>query len=247
MSFLETALANMALAPDTEGYLLGRGAKEETIEELGIKTWTPLPTPHDDKLWRERYGPDGRGEWIKGWAILPIYSPRGRLLGFEGRNPNPDKGLKASHFYLPEASWNPIWLGMRPSVMQKIWDGGAIWVSEGYFDAFPLEWAIPEGDVSMATARARLGDKHLQFLCRFLAKNTLYPKVHMAYDNDETGRKATHGYVDEKTGKERWGALRKLSKAGIDNRHVPYAGVKDPGEIWDKHGPSGMRATFKTI
>lgn len=245
MSFLEAALTNMMLEPSTEGYLLGRGAKEDTISELGVKTWQPLDTPHEDPIWTKRYGPEGRGEWIEGWIVLPIYSPRGRLLGFEGRNPNPGKGLKASHYYLPEASWNPIWLGMRPSIMRKIWAGGAVWISEGFFDVFPLEWAVPETDVVLATGRARLGDKHLRFLSRYLCKSTLFPMVHMVYDNDETGKRAVHGYLDEKTGKERWGALRKLSRAGIGNRHVPYHGVKDPGELWDRFGPSGVRAAFQ--
>lgn len=256
MSFLETALSRLELSEDIEGYLLGRGARETTIAELGIKTWSPLKTPHDDPAWKHRYGPEGRGEWIDGWAVIPLYSPRGHLIGFEARNPNPSKEYKSSQFYLPEAAWNPIWLGMRPSVMEKIWAGGDVWVSKGFFDSSPLEWAIPSSDVSLATGRSFLGPRHLAFLKRFcavtksrqgarLTQMGVGATVHVVYDNDEDGKKGTFGYLDEKTGKERWGALRKLTYAGIDNRQVPYHGVKDPGELWDRQGPEGLRRAFE--
>jgi DNA primase len=78
----------------------------------------------------------------------------------------------------------------------------------------------------------------VEFLARFCT-NTVY----MVYDNDPTGRKATHGWVDDVTGKHRMGALDLLTKAGMRAVDYPYHG-KDPGDVWSKRGIDGLLATF---
>ena len=69
----------------------------------------------------------------------------------------------------------------------------------------------------------------------------------MVYDNDETGRRQTVGYVDTVTGKRRWGALDVLRRVGVKARDVPYRGGKDPGEIWEKQGTAGLRRAFGNL
>lgn len=233
--WLAEALKRCTLTEPVRGYLLGRGAKESSILDLGVVTWT---LPHEEKVGPEafqtRYGPP-RGLDITGWLVCPLYSPKGNIIGFEARN---TKQKALSEFVLPEGAWNPIWLGLTPSAMQRIWAGGDVWITEGLFDKLPLEWVIPEKDVSLATLRARLTDKHIEFLRRFCRG-----RVHMVYDLDAQGRKATHSWTDD-TGKRRWGALDKLQRVGIKCRDVPYIGGKDPGEIWDAGGVAGIRAAF---
>jgi DNA primase len=218
--WLTEALKACTLEERTEGYLLGRGAKEESYRSLGCVTWThPYDAPLGDEIFRKKYGPP-RGLKLQGWLVCPIYSPKGKVIGFEARNTE----RKA--------------LGLSPEAMEKIWNGGGVWVVEGLFDLFPLEWVVPPQDVVLSTLRARLSDKHVEFLRRFCTGC-----VHMVYDRDEQGLKATRGWTDE-TGRRRWGALDKLKRVKLLGREVPYLGGKDPGEIWDKGGVEALHREF---
>ena len=123
--------------------------------------------------------------------------------------------------------------------MPSIWSGGDVWICEGLFDKFPLEWAVPSGDAVLATVRAKLSDSHVEFLRRFCTGT-----IHMVYDRDETGRKATVGWVDAETGRKRYGALDALKRVGLKCVDVQYRGGKDPGEIWDHGGAAAVKAAF---
>jgi hypothetical protein len=236
--WLSEALKGCKLEESTEGYLLGRGAKEESYEDLRCVTWGhPYKEPPDDEAFRARYAPP-RGLNLYGWLVCPIYSPKGKVLGFEARNTE-RKAL--TEFLLPEAAWSPVWLGLTRAAMERVWAGGDIWIVEGLFDLFPLEWVVPPEDVVLGTLRARLTDKHVEFLRRFCTG-----WVHMVYDRDEQGRKATHGWTDQ-TGRRRWGALDKLNRVGVSSRDVPYTGGKDPGEVWDKGGVGALRRAFDLV
>lgn len=242
MNWLADHFKTLALDEDHEGYFLGRGAKYDSIQRLGVRTWKPLPDVAPCPVFQERYGDpskggEGRGEWLDGWAVWPLYCPRGRILGFEGR-PAPDK--RVTRYLLGEAEWHPLWLGLTPTEMRRIWEGADIWIVEGIFDLFALEWAIPEGDVVLSSLRARLTFKHVEFLRRFARGPAQW--VRMVYDNDETGRKGVHDWTDD-TGKLRWGGLRRLDRVGVKAVEVKYRG-KDPGDIWNQGGASAVRAAF---
>lgn len=86
---------------------------------------------------------------------------------------------------------------------------------------------IVPNDAVLGTARARLGEAHVEFLRRH-AKGL----VHMVYDRDETGRKATHR------------ALYALKQVGVRGHDVEYRGGKDPSEVWGRQGTSGMKRSF---
>lgn len=246
--WLEAALASFSLPEDAEGYCLGRGLKEERIRDLGLVVWDSrvLTTDAPDRVFREgEPGVDGkkrgkygrRGERLDGRLCTPIRSPRGRVIGFEARVWDGEK--KVTQYLLPEAGWNPVFLGLTPATMRKIWDGGDVWVAEGLFDAGPMERVVPVKDVTLATLRARVSDTHATFF-----KRHVKGWVNLVYDNDETGRRQTHGYVDEATGKRRWGALEVLARVGVRARDVPYRGGKDPGEIYERRGTNGLRQAF---
>jgi len=236
--WLTEALRECKLEEATEGYLLGRGAKEESYWDMGCVTWThPYNEPPDDEGFRARYAPP-RGLNLHGWLVCPIYSPKGKVIGFEARNTE-RKAL--TEFLTADAAWNPVWLGLTPAAMERVWDGGDVWLVEGLFDLFPLEWVVPPEDVVLGTLRARLTDKHVEFLRRFCTG-----WVHMVYDRDEQGKKATRGWIDE-TGRRRWGALDKLKRVDIPCREVSYTGGKDPGEVWDKGGVDGLHRAFAHV
>jgi hypothetical protein len=201
---------------------------------MGIKTWSPLSEPSPDSNFIGRYGLQGLGENLDGFLVVPVLSPRGTLLGFEARS---IYKKEISDFRFPESNWCPFFLGTKQA-LQKLWSGGDAWLVEGLFDLAPLEWVIPDSDAVLATVRAHLGKAQLLFLRRFCRG-----MVHMVYDRDATGRKATVGWVDE-TGRRRPGALDLLKKAGVRCRDVPYLGGKDPGEIWNLGGVPALRKAF---
>lgn len=232
MSWLSDILSDCILTEDVEGYLLGRGSRPEFIETEGIVTWTPTKEPVPDDRFRKQYGP--HGEYLDGWLICPVYSPRGRVIGFEGRH---TEIKKITDYRLPEAYWNPFWLGLL-TAMPKLWAGGDVWVTEGLFDLCPMQWVVPEEDAVLSSVRAKLSRWHVEHLRRFCKG-----WVHMVYDRDEAGRKGVNGYTDN-TGKRRWGALDSLQRVGLECREVPYSGGSDPGDIWDRGGEEALRSSF---
>lgn len=226
-------LATLPLSEECEGYIMGRGASPEVIERLGIREWVPSATPAPSKNFVERYG--HHGEKLDGMVTIPLRGPSGTLVGIEARS---RFEKKVSEFRLPESQWNPVAIN-TPRVAEALWNGGCAWVVEGVWDLSALEWCIPKKDAVLATLRAGLSHDTVEFLARFCT-NTVY----MVYDNDETGRNATHGWLDAQTGKYRPGALKLLSKAGVKVVDYRYRG-KDPGDVWSKGGIDKLRQTFK--
>lgn len=233
MTWLSDHLAACRLEEAHEGYVLGRGGQEESIHRMHLVTWSMLAEAAPDEDFRERYG--ALGQRLIDWLVWPLWSPRGRVIGFAGRRID-EKTI--TRYLLPEAAWNPIWTGLTPESMQRIWDGGNVWVVEGLFDLLPLEWVVPSRDVVLGSERAQLTGKHVEFLRRFCTGI-----VRVVYDNDETGRRGTFGWQDEETGKPRWGALQRLERVGLRAVAVPYRG-KDPGEVWRHGGANAIRAAF---
>ena len=231
--WLDDALKSMTLTEEVEGYLLGRGAKESTIAAEGIVTWSPTEFEIPDPAFVKVYGP--HGENLRGYSTCPVRSPKGTMIGFEARS---IQKKNIQDFRFQETQWTPFFLGTY-SAMPKIWAGGDVWICEGLFDKCPLEWAVPDNHVVLATVRAKLSDLHVEFLQRFCKG-----WVHMVYDQDETGRKATMGWTDAESGRRRYGALDALNRVGLKCRDVPYQGGKDPGEIWDQGGVAAIRAAF---
>ncbi len=234
MNWLAEALQECHLTEEVEGYLLGRGAKESTIREEGIVTWSALKSPAPDIQFQQWFGKCG--EKLTGYLICPMYSPKGEVIGFESRNIH-QKIIR--DYRMPEAAFQPFWLGTRRAIL-KMWEGGDVWIVEGLFDLCPLEWAIPEKDAVLASVRAKLTMSHVEFLRRFCRG-----RVNMVYDQDDSGRKGTFGFIDE-SGKKQMGALDWLRRVGLQCRDIPYEG-KDPGVIWDTGGVSAVRNTFDKL
>lgn len=247
-AWLEAALVQFELPEEAEGYLLGRGMKEARIQEIGVRVWDSrvLTSDAPDRAFREgvssdtgtRWGGHGsRGQRLDGRLCTPIWGPTGRLIGFEGRSWQGEK--KVTQYLLPDASWNPVFLGLTPTTMRKLWMGGDVWVGEGVFDMAAMEHVIPDKDMALATLRARVSPAHATFF-----KRHCRGWVNLVYDNDDTGRRQTFGYKDVTTNRHRWGAIDILQRVGVRVRDVPYRGGKDPGEIWERRGTPGLRQAF---
>jgi len=214
------ALAGMPLAESDYGYLLGRGARPDTIHGLGISTWVPPKEPAPDEAFRKKYG--SRGEFFNDRILFPLWSARGLLIGWESRHAG-QKDL--SRYIIPKWHWQTHWLGM-PLAMPRMWEGKVVWICEGVFDLFALNQALPNSPV-LAIGTARLHRGQVRFLSR-LARGG----VRLALDRDKAGREGT-----EK-------ALYYLEKAGVECKDHPYGPGKDPGEIWDSSGLRGCEKAF---
>lgn len=220
----EQILSSFSLREETEGYLLRRGARENSYQRLQVKTWGEPETPAPCKDFRKRYGEYGGA--LRGCLVTPFCSPSGKVVGFEARRTDP-KWL-SDYRIMPDSRWMPIWLGTQGAT-EKLWAGGAAWIVEGLFDLFAMEWVVPEGDVVLSSVRAALSFPHVQYLRRF-AKY-----VHMVYDEDSAGRAGSAK------------ALKLLGQAGVPCRTVRFWGGKDPGELWDHGGEERLRTVFHAL
>jgi len=171
--------------------------------------------------------------------VIPYWTPRGNLAGAEFRTWGyQDK--KVRDYRTPNSKFSPVFLGLTNQALHKIWEGGDVWLVEGIFD-LALAHVVPEKDVVLGCGTARLTNRQLDFLERFLVS---YAMTHVVYDEDETGRKHAEGYTDPSTGKHVRGVVSRLESRGIRSRHVRYRGGKDPGEIWESGGRYALRKSF---
>lgn len=211
---------------------------ESTIEELGLGMWRTPDAPCPIPSFAQRYG--AYGEKIEGCLVTPLRDGRGGLLGFEARSL---EVKEVSQFKLPRAFWNPVFVGLYRA-MPKIWAGGDVWIGEGLFDMAALDHLVPERDATLAALTASINRHQTEFLRRFLRG-----QVHLVFDRDEKGRKATKGWVDDE-GKKHWGVIESLDRVQVRCRDVYYRcppGCKDPGDLWERFGEDGLRKAFGTI
>lgn len=221
---------------ELEGYILGRGLPKRLAEEMRVGFWRGASTSSPDLVFNKRNGP--YGEYRKEWMSIPMWSPRGHLVGVEFRVWVGEKEVR--DYRLPESKWIPCFIGLTPSALQKIWDGGDVWLVEGVFD-IALQHALPSKDVVLACGTARVSKQQLDFLARFMSPDAT---CHVAFDMDETGRKQINGFTSEETGKWIPGVPARMDRVGIRNRAVSYRGGKDPGEIWEQGGKFALCSAF---
>lgn len=222
--WLQSVFEQSALTEDAEGYLLGRGVLESSIRGLKFGVWqSPEEPAPDTLLFAERYGE--RGERLNGRLFYPLFCPRGKLLGFEARTFVGEK--KITRYLLYRAAWNPVFIGM-PMAMPLIWEGKVPWLFEGVYDVEVMRHVLSQTPL-LGTLRAKLTDIHVEFLRRHLSPGTTVP---MVYDHDETGEKGIK--------KARYA----LGQVDLDCRPIPYTKGKDPNQVWEDFGTSGLREAF---
>lgn len=224
MTWLEDSINRL---PEPKGevlaYLLYRGFRPDTIKELNLKVWDCPPVP---KEFSKIYG--RRGSRLEGKIIVPLYTPKGGVLGFEARSI--DKEL--FQYRLPNSKWNPAFIGIN-KFMGSVWSGARIWIVEGLYDYAVLRRVLPPDQVVLATLRAAMTHRHIKFLVRFSRGG-----VNLVYDNDSTGRAAILG-----EGRKR-GLLTLLRSKGVymveDHRYLG----KDPADLWLKGKDLALRKHF---
>ena len=224
MEWLEETISRL---PEPTGdalkYLEYRGVLPETIKELNLKLWNNPTTPsHFSQVYGQR------GSRLGGMIVVPLYTPRGKILGFEARSVKKD----LFQYRLPNSKWNPAFLGLN-RFMSSIWSGSKIWIVEGLYDYAVLRRVIPPNQAVLATLRAAMTHRHIKFLSRYSRGG-----VRLAYDNDPSGRSAIVG-----DGKKR-GVLHSLRRNGVtlveDHRYLG----KDPADLWLKGKDQALRENF---
>ena len=228
-AWLERALDFCALSEEGRDYLMGRGATPETIERWGIKVFDAAPEPFPDERVHEYYGP--HFERFEGKLVFPLYNPSGRLIGIDTRSIN---AKDDDRYLLPEARWNPIWIGM-PMAMDAVYEGREVIVVEGRYDVFPL-YHVAEGRAVIGSGTAHLSWKQLEFLRRWagrVGREKGGGHVYLAYDRDNAGKV---GVED---------GLRDLAKRRVKCSELKYGTPgDDPGTIWDRGGVAAMPEAF---
>jgi hypothetical protein len=223
------------LSEEAMGYVLGRGLPSALAREMKVGVWVPPPEASPDPVFNKRNG--DTGYYREGWLTIPMWSPRGTLLGVEFRTWEGEKEVR--DFRLPESKWIPAFMGLTPSTLQRCWDGGDVWLVEGVFD-ISLQHAVPAKDVVLACGTARVSRLQFNFIHRFLSPHAM---VHVIFDMDETGRKQITGFTDD-AGKRIPGVPERLDRVGIRSSAPSYRGGKDPGEIWEDGGKGALRYAF---
>ena len=218
---------------EAEGHCLGRGLPSRLFDEMQVGVWFPPEEEAPDHTFRRRYG--ARGGDLEGWLTVPMWSPRGKVVGVEFRRWDGEKG--SQKFYLPDSRWLPVFTGLVPSALSRIWKGGDVWLVEGLFD-LSVAHVIPQKDVVLACGGAKITQNQLTFIKRFLSDRAW---VHVCFDMDETGQNMAFGYTHPDTGNRVWGVSERLARVGIKSRVVQYRGGKDPGEIWESAGSDHLR------
>lgn len=225
------------LPEEFEGHVLGRGLPHQLFEEMRIGVWKPPQDPAPDPAFIKQ-GNGERGQNRAGWMSIPFWSPKGHVVGVEYRRWD---GVKEVRDYrLPESRWVPVFIGLTPSALQKIWDGGDVWLVEGVFD-MTIAHVVPKKDVVLACGTARITKTQIDFLARFLGPTAM---VRVVFDEDETGRRQVSGYTDEATKKWVPGVPERLERVGVRCIPIRYRGGKDPGEIWEKGGRTALLHAF---
>lgn len=222
MSWLSDHLQNLSLSEECEDYLLTRGVKRSSFEKMGEKTWERLSEPSPSVSFRKKYG--NCGERLEDRLVCPLYSPKGEVIGIEARD---IYEKKISRFLLPKAEWNAVWIAHKDSA-EKIWNGCSVWIVEGRFDLYTMEWVVPPTDVVLCSLRASLTPYHIDYLQRLKPQ-----QVNMVYDQDETGKKGS------------FFAQKKLNSVYIPCEIINFVGGKDPNEIWSRGGLPLLQQTFR--
>ena len=235
MSWLEDAVlhSHEECPGELKGWVVGRGLPTSLFHEMKIGCWIPPRTESGDTKFDVKNGP--RGSFREDWMVIPYWSPRGDILGAEFRTWG-QEGKRVRDYRNARSFLCPTYIGMSPQALERVWQGGDLWLVEGVFD-LAVAHAAPSGDTVLACGTARLSRNQLNFIKRFLKKDSC---VHVMFDEDETGRQQVTGFVNKETGKRIPGVLERLQRAGVTAREVRYRGGKDPGEIWERGGKSAI-------
>jgi hypothetical protein len=178
--WLHEAVLNSPASDELRGWAIGRGLSNHLFSDIQVCCWNPPESPCPDPEFERKNGPSGK--WRKDWMVIPYWTPRGNLAGAEFRTWG-YREKKVRDYRTQNSKFSPVFLGLTNRVLHKIWVGGDVWLVEGIFD-FALAHVVPPEDVILGCGTARLTNKQLDFLDRFLSPEA---GVHVVYDEDETG------------------------------------------------------------
>ena len=211
------------LDPKYVRYVKKRGVNSNT--SLDFYSWVSPAVSSPCKNFSAQFGRNG--EKLRNFMLIPVYSLKGKIIGFEARSLNKDGSKFVRQYRTPEAQWSPYFLNAKTAV-ETLWQGGDIWVVEGLFDLTALESVVPSCDTVISTLRAGMDSNSFETICRFYSKiSTIY----FVYDNDETGRKKSEMLCNL------------FNQRGVRAVNWKYRG-KDPNEVLCKGGLKTMKRMF---
>lgn len=214
---------------DARAYLVGRGLTGATVTRFGLgyapDSWDAL-TGHllsmgftREELLESDLARKGRSGGVYDtfrWRVMfPIIDLRGNVIGFGGRNLNPElqgqKYLNSGDTPVYKKSRNLFALNFAKNSKRR----GLI-LCEGYMDAIAMHQA------GFDNAVAGLGTALTGEQARLIAQYA--DEVTLAYDGDEPGQKATRR------------SSQILDETGIRIRVLTVTGAKDPDEFIKTYG-----------
>ena len=204
-------------------YLSRRGVDDET--SVRFYSWRKPQTQSPCPRFTSNFGT--QGQKIADCLIIPVYSPRGYIVGMEARRTLSDGSKRVFQYRTKASSYNPYVIGAEKA-FQSLWDGCDLWVVEGIFDKVALDKVTPSCDSVISTLRAGMDKNTMEMISRFKGKSST---VYIAYDNDETGRQ-----------KAQW-LRRNFLNLNTRCEIWSYRG-KDPNEIWKTGGTKLLQRMF---
>lgn len=152
-------------------------------------------------------------EFFRNRIIFPIFDEKNEILGFAGRTIGKDE---PKYLNVRESPWfkkREILYGLKESY-QRISQTKEVYVVEGYLDVIACHAANIPAVAPMGTA---LTKENILKLKRYAEK------IHLLFDGDESGRKAT------------WRTACDLATHSIDGQVYTLPATEDPFDFIQKH------------
>lgn len=213
---------DLEISEDDLSYLMSRGCKYDNINLLKIRTWDSNRVIHNlpndfRKFIKNNFG------LIDGKIVIPMFGTTGKIIGLEFRGA---ENKFIFEYRTEESKWTPCVVGLN-KYLPLLMAGNPVWLVEGIFDLFALEWSLMGNHCVLATVRANLTKNTARMLSRF------GNRVYICYDNDSAGTRATVA------------AVSTLRKFGVEGMVFKYGSYKDPGEVWDIGGQELVKRVFR--
>ena len=202
-------------------YLSKRGVTSES--SVRFCSWSLCDSPCPK--FTSQFGKQGGR--LQKHLIIPITSPRDKIIGLEARLVMPDGSKRVTQYRSVEAQWNPYFLG-APEAFSALHQGHDLWIVEGVFDKVALDKVVPKGDAVIATLRAGMDTLSIDMIRHYYRPSST---IYVCYDNDETGRK-----------KSSWLDME-FKKRSMRSIVWKYRG-KDPNDVFTRGGEPALIRAF---
>lgn len=203
--------------------LNARGVSDSQVELFQIgylnKALPSLEFPEDFLSWSKE------GANLSDVLVFPLTNVLGEILAIQLRYVDRDK--KGYMDYFLPSKGEAVMFGLHQA-MPHIWRSQTALLVEGVFDLLPCQRFVP-GIISTMTARV---PEELVWLLRRVCK-----WIKFAYDSDIAGKLGVERFRKAYRREFEIDSLKYPNPSTLNGKSV-----KDPGELWELRGDSGMKA-----